>query len=138
MSLSRKECFEIISVADREDVIRIGKTIEDRHTITVVRNDNVLLPIKAVDLKEVEFCLGDALATECKVTVDNSEGYMLVLGDDKEKAYYGAIIDGYFEIAGKKEWLFNELKKINQKTLERIATEMSVISNTKVEYEIVD
>ena len=140
MNLKREECFEIISTGDKEDIIKIGKTIEKKHNITVVRLENILLPIKALDVKNFEFCLGDVFATECKVSVDGSEGYMLVIGDDKDKAYYGAIIDGSFELLSEseKKWLFDELIKIKHKSMRKIAEEMAKISNTKVEYEIID
>jgi len=140
MNLKREECFEIISTGDKEDIIKIGKTIEKKHNITVVRLENILLPIKALDVKNVEFCLGDVFATECKVSVDGSEGYMLVIGDDKDKAYYGAIIDGSFELLSEseKKWLFDELIKIKHKSMRKIAEKMAKISDTKVEYEIID
>ena len=138
MNLSREECFEIVSTADKEDILRIGKVIENKHNITVTRLENMLLPLKAIDVKGIEFCLGDVLATECKVTVDKCEGYMLVLGDDKDKAYHGAIIDGYFGVSSEKEWLFNELEKIKYKLMRKVAEEIAKISDTKVEYEIID
>jgi len=140
MNLSREESFEIISFGDKEDIIKIGKIVEKKYNVVTIRLENILLPIKALDVQGVEFCLGDVFATECKVNIDGTEGYMLVLGDEKEKAYYGAIIDGAFEILSKneKEWLVNELTKVKHKLMKKLSEEMARIAETKVEYEIVD
>ncbi len=137
--LSREKCFEIVAIADREDVIRVGKAVEKCNDVTVVTLENVLLPIKAIDgAKGVEFCLGDVLATECRVLVNGREGYMLVLGDDKEKAYYGAIIDGYFDSSDDKQWLMDELRRMEEKWKRKVAEEMAKVYETKVEFEIID
>lgn len=139
IKLNREKWFEIIAVADRDDIIRLGKVIEKDNEIKVLTLENVLLPIKAIDsAKGVEFCLGDVFATECKVLVNGHEGYMLVLGDDKEKAYYGAILDGYFETSNNKQWLIEELKKMENKWKKTVAEEMTKVYETKVEFEIID
>jgi phosphonate C-P lyase system protein PhnG len=56
-----------------------------------------LVMIRAADsIEGQEFYLGEALASECEVSVDESTGYGICLGEEPERAYALAIIDALY------------------------------------------
>jgi len=70
-------------------------SLEREHAITVIKEPSVCLTmIRAEDsLDRQEFYLGEALTTECEVTVDGSVGYGVCLGDEPVRGYCLAVVD---------------------------------------------
>src|SRR5262245_6042090 len=69
--------------------------LEREHVITIVKEPSVCLTmVRAEDsLEQQEFYLGEALTTECEVSVDGSAGYGVCLGDEPVRGYCLAVVD---------------------------------------------
>lgn len=53
-----------------------------------------MIMVKHIDpIEKTPFYLGEAFVTQCEVEIDEKMGYGCVLGDQPERAVYGAIID---------------------------------------------
>src|SRR5262245_30840030 len=69
--------------------------LEQKHQIAIVKEPSLCLTmIRAEDsLDQQEFHLGEALTTECEVSVDGHAGYGVCLGDEPVRGYCLAVID---------------------------------------------
>src|SRR5262245_32212244 len=69
--------------------------LERRHGVTLVKEPSVCLTmVRAEDsLEKQEFYLGEAVTTECEVSVDGHSGYGICLGDEPVRGYCLAVVD---------------------------------------------
>src|SRR5262245_28734169 len=69
--------------------------LEQQHAVAIVKEPSVCLTmIRAEDsLENQEFYLGEALTTECEVSVDGKAGYGVCLGDEPVRGYCLAVVD---------------------------------------------
>lgn len=69
--------------------------LETRHEIRVLKTPGICLTlVRAEDsLEKQEFYLGEALTSECEVSVDGLTGHGLCLGEEPVRAYCLAVID---------------------------------------------
>jgi len=69
--------------------------LEGKCGITLVKQPSVCLTmIRAEDsLEKQEFYLGEALTTECEVSVDGRAGYGICLGEEPVRSYCLAVVD---------------------------------------------
>lgn len=69
--------------------------LEGRLRIDILKGPSVCMTmVRAEDsLEHQRFCLGEALTTECEVSVDGEPGYGVCLGDEPQRAYCIAVID---------------------------------------------
>lgn len=74
---------------------RLVESLETRHHIQVIKNPGICLTmVRAEDsLEKQEFFLGEALTTECEVSVDGHPGYGLCLGEEPIRGYCVAVCD---------------------------------------------
>src|SRR5262245_22362915 len=81
---------------------RLVEGLEQRHAVTVVKEPSVCLTmIRAEDsLENQEFYLGEALTTECEVSVDGQAGYGVCLGDEPVRGYCLAVVDALAHAGG--------------------------------------
>ncbi len=84
-----------LAECDLEPLQQTVAELEKSHSIVVCRNPSVCLTmIPAEDsLEQQKFFLGEALTTECEVTVDGMSGFGLCLGDEPVRAYCIAVVD---------------------------------------------
>lgn len=84
-----------------EEFIPFIEKLESHYTIqTIMEPQNNLVMVRAQDtIEEQQFYLGEALATECEVTVNNTLGIGLCLGEEPERAYGMAIVDAILDDA---------------------------------------
>ena len=97
-----------------------------------------MIMIKHIDpIEKTPFYLGEAYVTQCEVEVDGKMGYGCVLGDDPERALYGAIIDA---VAGNNmpvsEDISSGLDSEKASILEKWAEESRRIAKTKVNFDV--
>src|SRR5262249_31877333 len=73
--------------------------LERRHDVSIVKPPAVCLTmVRAEDsLDRQEFYLGEALTTECEVTVDARAGHGLCLGDEPVRGYCLAVLDALLQ-----------------------------------------
>lgn len=93
---------EILCLCDLEVLKDFTIELETKHTVAVVKEPGVCLTmIRAEDsLEKQEFFLGEALTSECEVTVDGSVGYGLCLGEEPIRAYCVAVMDALIHGGG--------------------------------------
>ncbi len=94
--MNKKRLFQILARADREEVIQLGKKIQQEcHSVTVVRQpEKTLAMIKMREpVKNSLFYLGEIIVTEATVTIDGSTGVAVTMGDDFDKTLSMAMID---------------------------------------------
>lgn len=77
-------------------------TLEQSHSVSIRRSPSTCLTmIPAEDsLERQRFFLGEALTTECEVSVNGLVGYGICLGDEPVRAYCIAVIDALLHGGG--------------------------------------
>lgn len=85
----------ILCECDLDALKGLVTQLEETHTVTVQKTPSVCLTmIPAEDsLEQQKFYLGEALTTECEVTVGGYVGIGLCLGDAPTRAYCLAVLD---------------------------------------------
>jgi len=91
-----------LSECGLEALQAVVSNLEQTHSVTVRRTPSTCLTmIPAEDsLEQQRFFLGEALTTECEVSVDGLAGYGLCLGDEPLRAYCIAVIDALLHGGG--------------------------------------
>ena len=85
----------LLCECDLDPLINLVTELEEKHTVSIVKMPAVCLTmIRTEDsLEKQEFYLGEALTTECEVSVDGTPGYGLCLGEEPQRSYSIAVID---------------------------------------------
>jgi alpha-D-ribose 1-methylphosphonate 5-triphosphate synthase subunit PhnG len=80
---------------DLEPLKQLVSRLEQSCLVEVKKSPSVCLTMVPAEdsLEKQEFYLGEALTTECEVTVDGQPGYGLCLGDEPVRAYCIAVVD---------------------------------------------
>ena len=81
-----------------EPLAKLVEQLENSCDIQLVKSPTpCLVMIRATySIEGQEFYLGEALASECEVSVDESAGYGICLGEEPERAYALAVIDALY------------------------------------------
>lgn len=111
-------------------------TLEAKHEIQVTRPPSVCLTmIRAEDsLENQEFFLGEALTTECEVTVDGVPGFGICLGEETSRTYCLAVLDalrGHPEI---QQFASEQLTLLRR----RDEREFAQVMSTKVDFKLLE
>lgn len=136
--LEKKRLFQILSRADRTEVIRLGKALQEKYPVVVVKQpEKTLAMIKMREpVQESLFYLGEVIVTEAMVTLQDTVGTAVCMGDDFEKTLYTAVIDAaencgvFTEEAQLIAW-----EKQQQTMLEK---ENAMLLQTKVDFHSMD
>jgi len=85
----------VLCECDLAPLQHLVEGLEQQHVVTIVKEPSVCLTmIRAEDsLESQEFYLGEALTTECEVSVDGQAGYGVCLGDEPVRGYCLAVVD---------------------------------------------
>src|SRR5262245_6043116 len=85
----------VLCECDLEPLKAFGEGLEPHYHVTIIKEPSVCLTmLRAEDsLDKQEFYLGEALTTECQVSVDGRVGYGVCLGDEPVRGYCLAVID---------------------------------------------
>lgn len=116
-------------------------TLEALHSIVVRKQPSICLTmIPAADsLEGQKFYLGEALVTECEVTVDGLPGYGLCMGDEPARAYCMAVIDALLHGGGPSspqlEVFLAEQREI---VARRDQDELNLILQTQVDFKLME
>lgn len=114
-----------------EPLKSLVEQIEAEREIKVTKDPAVCLTmVRAEDsLEKQEFYLGEALTTECEVTVDGMTGFGLCLGEEPERGYCIAILDAMLQggIADERIESFLEVQEeaVSRREREEFARTMS-------------
>ena len=92
----------ILCECDLEPLAGLVTELETAHSVTIVNEPSVCLTmIRTQDsLEKQEFYLGEALTTECEVSVDGEPGYGLCLGEEPQRSYSIAVVDALLHKGG--------------------------------------
>src|SRR5215475_7492939 len=85
----------VLCECDLDRLQEMVAALERRYSVVTVKPPSVCLSmIRAEDsLEKQEFYLGEALTTDCEVSIDGSPGYGVCLGEEPVRGYCLAIID---------------------------------------------
>lgn len=116
------------------------ESLESDYQIELAKEPSVCLTmVRAEDsLEKQEFYLGEALTTECELTVNGVAGFGLCLGEEPERAYCIAVIDamlaGGMEDARLKHFWESQTDAVERRDREDYARAMS----TRVDFKLME
>lgn len=136
--MEKKRLFQILSRAERSDVIRLGQELQRQYSVTIVKKPEKSLTMIRMrePVKKSLFYLGEAIITEAVVTLEDTVGTAVTMGDDFEKTLYMAVID-----AAENRGVFAHndlLLEWEQAQQRRIAQENAMFQKTKVDFHSMD
>ena len=87
----------VLTECDLPSLKNLVEQLESRHQIQIIKHPGICLTmVRAEDsLEKQEFFLGEALTTECEVSVDGQPGYGLCLGEEPTRGYCVAVCDAF-------------------------------------------
>ena len=119
----------------------IVSRLEEEWPVHVIKEPQVCLTeVRAEDsLEQQEFMLGEALTTECEVTVGDLPGYGACLGDEPQRAYCLAVIDALVQADGPVPQHLEAFLQAESETFHRKEEEaFSRTLRTKVDFKLMD
>ena len=136
--MEKKRLFQILSRAQRNDVIRLGERILQQYAVSFVKISEMWL--RMIWFLErmliFMFYLGEAIITEAVVSLGDTVGTAVTMGDDFEKTLHMAIID-----AAENKGVFTQedlLLEWEQAQQRKIAQENAMFQKTKVDFHSMD
>ncbi|HXB06950.1 MAG TPA: phosphonate C-P lyase system protein PhnG [Puia sp.] len=115
--------------------------LEKQCTVQIVRHPAIAsLMIRAEDSVEGQpFYLGEALITECELTVDGQAGLGLCLGDEPVRSYCIAVIDALLQLADGRLPLVRGFLAAQATLIDaRLQAEQALIQRTKVDFKLME
>lgn len=102
MNATRHDNDTVLTECDLAALQQLVELLETRHDVQVIKQPGICLTmVRAEDsLEKQEFYLGEALTTECEVTVDGAAGYGLCLGEEPIRGYCIAVCDALLHREG--------------------------------------
>ena len=113
-------------------------SLEDNCSVAVVQPPSICTTlIRAEDSVEFQpFYLGEALTTECVLSVNGQLGYGLCLGDEPIRCYCIAFVDALLQRADTR--VFSFLEEQDEVIAAGIVLEQSLIQKTKVDFKLME
>ena len=132
---------KVLVDCDLHALVSFVESIENQLNIKVVREPGICLTmVRAEDsVEKQEFYLGEALTTECEVSIDGQMGYGICLGDEPKRAYCIAVIDALLQ---SNKHYNNEIKDFLDTQAVLVAQnnqeEFNQIMRTRVDFKLMD
>jgi len=130
----------ILCECELEPLKTLVVSLESDYKIEIAKEPSVCLTmVRAEDsLEKQEFYLGEALTTECELTVDGKAGFGLCLGEEPERGYCIAVIDamlaGGIEDERLTAFLSDQSARVERRDQEDYARAMS----TRVDFKLME
>ncbi|MCX7709161.1 MAG: phosphonate C-P lyase system protein PhnG [Clostridia bacterium] len=130
---------QVIAEGRIEKLRDIADTIVNHVPCRIISNPSPgMVMVKHTDpLEKTPFYLGEAFVTQCEAEVDGCMGYGCVLGDEPERAVFGAIIDA---VLGNKNRMAPSVNPMIEEEARFIkdqwTRESRQISKTKVNFDV--
>ena len=124
--MEKKRLFQILSRAQRSDVIRLGEMLQQQYPVTIVKK-----PEKSLTMIRMREPVKNSL-----VSLGDTVGTAVTMGDDFEKTLHMAIID-----AAENKGVFTQedlLLEWEQAQQRKIAQENAMFQKTKVDFHSMD
>lgn len=136
--MEKKRLFQILARADRHDVIALGELYRKNHPVVIIKQPEKSLTMIRMrePVKRSLFYLGEAIVTDATVTMGDTTGTAVTLGDDFEKTLYMAILDA----ACNKGVFHSEdiLLQWEEKQVQQLERENAMFQQTKVDFHTMD
>lgn len=130
----------VLCECDLEPLRQFVENVEARLPVRILKPPSVCLTmIRAEDsLEKQEFYLGEALTSECEVDVNGTTGYGVCLGEEPQRVYCLAVLDGLRhagELAEEREaFLSRHGALIRQRETE----EFNLVLRTQVDFKLLE
>jgi len=115
-------------------------SLEAKHSLKIAKEPELgLTMIRAEDSVEgQEFFLGEALITDCEVSINDTTGYGICMGDEPVRAYCMAVIDTLLQLDNNSPEIRNFLSQQEQviKLAEKV--EYNMIQRTRVDFKMME
>lgn len=124
-----------------EPLQQLVSRLEQSHSVAVRKAPSICLTmIPAEDsLEGQKFYLGEALTTECEVTVDGLDGFGLCLGDEPVRAYSIAVVDALLHGGGPvPQEIEAFLREQGERVARRDRDEYNLILQTQVDFKLME
>ncbi|WP_127578976.1 phosphonate C-P lyase system protein PhnG [Paenibacillus koleovorans] len=97
--MKKWQISRILIEGDRALLERLCRQIEERYEVEEVRPpEKSLVMTKANDsVSQKPFYLGEVLVTECTISIGGVYGFGVLMGEEPERAYQLAVVDGAFQ-----------------------------------------
>ncbi len=131
----------VLCECDLEPLKSFVEDLEKQHSVEIIQEPGICLTmIKAEDsLEHQQFFLGEALTTECEVSVDGTAGVGLCLGEEPVRGYCIAVIDGVNRLKGETPENVSEFIQSQRVVLEeREAKEQALVKKTRVDFKLME
>lgn len=131
----------VLCECDLNRLEELVTSLERRHSVVMVKPPSVCLSmIRAEDsLEKQEFYLGEALTTECEVSIDGAAGYGVCLGEEPVRGYCLAVIDAleHGEKPGEPE-IRDFIERERKILVAREIEEFNLILRTQVDFKLME
>ena len=139
--MNKKQLFRVLNFADRAEVIALGNRLKEKYEVKTLKNpQKTLVMLKMREsAKNTLFYAGEALASECMVSIEDVRGFAAALGDDFEKVYSMAVIDAAinFGVSAQEE-LSAFFEKWELRLNTATALDSKVAMSTKVDFNVME
>ena len=115
--------------------------LEKRCSVTMIKQPSVCLTmVRAEDsLEKQEFYLGEALTTECEVSVDGLPGYGVCLGEEPVRSYCLAVVDALIHTGnGGMPEIKDFVEKHRKVIADRETEEYNLVLRTQVDFKFME
>jgi phosphonate C-P lyase system protein PhnG len=129
----------VLCECDLEPLINLVSELEQTNTVSIVKMPAVCLTmIRTEDsLEKQEFYLGEALTTECEVSINGTPGYGLCLGEEPQRSYSIAVIDSLLH-QGAPAPVLRFLDRQREVIEERERREFNLTLRTQVDFKLME
>lgn len=131
----------VLCECDLDSLKQLITELEARHEPEIVKPPAVCLTmVRAEDsIEQQPFYLGEALTTECEVSVDGRIGYGVCLGEEPERAYCLAVADAVIASSDGVPQPISAFLESNHAALKAAdQAEFSQILRTQVDFRLFD
>lgn len=139
--MKKRELFKIMAKSSRDRLINLASKIEENEEVEVIKSpEKTLVMVKMKDpVSENPYYLGEVLACEAIVKINGEKGMAVTMGDDFQKVYSMALIDGALNNKlDEKYEILKELLALESKIIEEERAEYSRIMKSKVDFSVME
>lgn len=128
----------VIAGMEKEQLRELADNLAMMMPVEIVKEpQSCLVMMQARDTVEEQlFNVGEVLVTECTVKVGSTLGWSCLLGDDKEKSYWAAVIDGALACGEDLNNLIPTLLAEEEAQLKELRLEWQQIIKTRVNFDL--
>lgn len=130
----------ILCECELEPLKALVESLESDFEVKLAQEPSVCLTmVRAEDsLEKQEFYLGEALTTECELTVNGLAGFGLCLGEDPERGYCIAVIDAMLSSGLKDKRLTRFLEEQTEAVDRRDREDYARAMSTRVDFKLME